>query len=327
MSRWISAMAGVAAMVLTGPVMAAGMDDFVGEWEAEGGNSIARISIENAGGGQVNVHGWGKCSPNPCDWGEVSGAAFASNAGGNVESGAKAVLAVFDAGFSRTTVLLTPQGNKLDARLLTEFTDGSGRTNYTVTQKLRRALIVAPLPGGGGAGPLPFPFPFPIPLPTPGGGGGGGASSDEDCVSFTNANLQVKNIGGRWKVVDGSHWIIDTGSNKPEAYEALEVLQHYNANQYCFVGRPQPGMSYLKRNNTVPVGAKPGEDCIAFDRTSLEVSNAGGLWRIIEGGSHAMFAFERAAEANEALDIIQRYGFRFSCFVGRPDPSMAYLRR
>ena len=39
----------------------------------------------------------------------------------------------------------------------------------------------------------------------------------EDCIPFNPATIEVKEIDGRWKIVDGSHWMFDFGSNKAEA--------------------------------------------------------------------------------------------------------------
>ena len=44
-------------------------------------------------------------------------------------------------------------------------------------------------------------------------------------------------FGGRWKVVEGSHWMIDTGSSKAEADRTVEIIKHYKLGSMCFVGR------------------------------------------------------------------------------------------
>src|SRR5256884_5263507 len=38
----------------------------------------------------------------------------------------------------------------------------------------------------------------------------------EDSIRFNRANLSVAQFGGRWKVVEGNHCMIDTGASKPE---------------------------------------------------------------------------------------------------------------
>jgi hypothetical protein len=34
------------------------------------------------------------------------------------------------------------------------------------------------------------------------------------------------------------------GGNESEARQAEEVIRHYRLNRQCFVGRPNPGMTY-----------------------------------------------------------------------------------
>lgn len=74
-----------------------------------------------------------------------------------------------------------------------------------------------------------------------------GAMSGEDCVGFNPARSVVRRINGRWKIVEGDHWIMDFGSKESEAGQALRILRHYGFTHSCFVGRPQPSLSYFRR--------------------------------------------------------------------------------
>jgi hypothetical protein len=149
----------------------------------------------------------------------------------------------------------------------------------------------------------------------------------EDCVSFNPDKAEVKQIGGRWKIVDGDHWLFDFGEKKSEAELALKIIKHYHMNQSCFVGRPQPSFSYLLVSGSSPVGAFSGEDCVSFSPARAEVKNIGGRWKIVDG-DHWLFDFgAKESEARQALAIIKKYHFNRSCFVGRPHPSFVYLRR
>lgn len=69
----------------------------------------------------------------------------------------------------------------------------------------------------------------------------------EDCVGFNPNNVQAKNVGGRWKVVDGNHWMIDFDKKEAEAKIAVQTIRHYGWNQMCFVGRPNAPMMYFKK--------------------------------------------------------------------------------
>ena len=149
----------------------------------------------------------------------------------------------------------------------------------------------------------------------------------EDCIKFNPATSQVSKIGGRWKIVDGSHWMFDFGNKEGEARRSLRVIKHYNINRSCFVGRPDPSFTYLKKGGQAPSGQMAGEDCIGFNPTSATVQHISGRWKIVDG-SHWMFDFgNKEGEARKSLHAIQHYGFNKTCFVGRPDPSFQYMRK
>ena len=149
---------------------------------------------------------------------------------------------------------------------------------------------------------------------------------EEDCVSFNPRTAEVKQINGRWKIVDGDHWVFDFGSKRGEAELALQIIKHYRMNQSCFVGRPDPSFQYMLVSGHAPQGSYPGEDCVSFNPRTTEVKQINGRWKIVDG-SHMMFDFgNKRDEAELALRIIKKYGFTRSCFVGRPDPSFTYLR-
>lgn len=74
-----------------------------------------------------------------------------------------------------------------------------------------------------------------------------GACVGEDCIGFNPAAITVKRVGGRWKIVEGEHWILDFGNKEDEAKSAFDIIQKYGFNKICFVGRPGPSMSYFRR--------------------------------------------------------------------------------
>jgi hypothetical protein len=93
------------------------------------------------------------------------------------------------------------------------------------------------------------------------------------------------------------------------------------------VGRPDPSFQYMLVSGHAPTGSFPGEDCVSFNPDTIEVKEFSGRWKIVDG-SHWMFDFgSKKSEAYTAYRIIKKYGFKYSCFVGRPDPSFQYLRK
>lgn len=69
----------------------------------------------------------------------------------------------------------------------------------------------------------------------------------EDCIPFNSKNIEVKNINGRWKIVEGKMWMLDFKANREEAEQAFQVIKHYGYTHQCFVGRPAASMTYWKK--------------------------------------------------------------------------------
>ncbi len=69
----------------------------------------------------------------------------------------------------------------------------------------------------------------------------------EDAISFNPTNVQAQYVNGRWKVVDGNHWIMDFNQSEEEARQALSYILRYGFRFICFVGRPGPSMTYFRR--------------------------------------------------------------------------------
>ena len=70
---------------------------------------------------------------------------------------------------------------------------------------------------------------------------------DEDCIGFNLNNIEVKKIGERYKIVDGSNYLFDFEDKKDEADKSLAIIEKYGFNQTCYVGRPDPDFSYLRK--------------------------------------------------------------------------------
>jgi hypothetical protein len=153
------------------------------------------------------------------------------------------------------------------------------------------------------------------------------AASAEDCITFNPDNCRVDWIQGSYKVVDGTMWLLDFGSNKDEAYKALEIIQNYRLNSQCFVGRPNAAMEYWLANGAAPAGSLSGEDCLSFDPANIQVSYVGGNYKIVDGNMWILDFGQKKAEAVEAYDLIKKYGFSEICYVGRPQPSMTYFKK
>ena len=152
-------------------------------------------------------------------------------------------------------------------------------------------------------------------------------ANQHDFIPFNPQGAQVIQAGGRWKIEVDGMWLLDFGSSRGEADQALRIIKHYGFNMQCFVGRPDPSMEFYLVNGQAPQGSFPGEDCIGFNLANLEVRQVSGRWKVVDGNNWLLDFGSVQAEARQALSYILRYGFRFLCFVGRPGPSLTYFRR
>lgn len=74
-----------------------------------------------------------------------------------------------------------------------------------------------------------------------------GAFPGEDTIIIDPAQVKAQEIGGRWKLVQDSLWLLDFNSNREEALNAEEIVKYYGFTRQCFVGRPGPPMMYWRK--------------------------------------------------------------------------------
>lgn len=303
--------AATALLTFAAAPAAASVDDFVGQWANQDADTsgVTRVSITRQPSG-ARVRVFGRCHPNDCDWGEVIAVPFAQSAGGNANADARVLMASYNLPLGRKTVIIRLNGANLAYEVFTDFNDA--RADYLESGRLRRLGIVPPLP-----------------FPRPGVGGRPVRDTlDEDCVGFTPGALRVVNIGGRWKIAEGSHWIADFGANRAEADQAMAIILRYGFTSQCFVARPNASMTYWRRGSGVPTGAAagafPNEDCLHVNPANVQARLTGGAWKVVDGNVWVLDYGANRANAEHAVEVIQHYNLNTQCFVGRPDPSMQY---
>lgn len=101
--------------------------------------SLAKLTIGGTSAAPV-VHGYGQCSPTPCDWGTVRSTTYGTSISSTVGNNS---LAAYAFGFKKTQLAITFHRSATGRQLLTvrsynEFTDASGRSNYVKTETLVR---------------------------------------------------------------------------------------------------------------------------------------------------------------------------------------------
>jgi len=153
------------------------------------------------------------------------------------------------------------------------------------------------------------------------------ANKLEDCLYFNPDNIAVQAAsGGQYRIVDGSHSMFSF-PNQAEANAALNIIKNYKLNKSCFVGRPGPSLEYMLKGTAAPAGSTGGEDCTSFNPGTIKVQKASGNWKIVDGSSWLFDFGSSEKEARLAFNLIKKYSFNRTCYVGRPDASLSYLRK
>ena len=148
----------------------------------------------------------------------------------------------------------------------------------------------------------------------------------EDCLPHDARLAEAAPDGGRWLLRAGRSRLA-TFDTREQATLAATVMRRYGTTERCFVGRPDPSFQYLLADGAAPQGAIDGEDCLPFDPARAAVSQEQGRWKIVDGRSWVFDFDQNEQEARDALTIIRHYGFDRTCYVGRPNPGLAYMRR
>jgi hypothetical protein len=135
----------VSLLLLTSINSFASLDQFAGYWTNVDPNTRGIVALDIAvEGSSANVQAWGSCHPTPCDWGTVAANAFATDVSSDI-SNAAAMTAVFDSGFSETTLVISPSGDQLKVESYDRFKDNSGRSNYVSTYSFNRVANISML--------------------------------------------------------------------------------------------------------------------------------------------------------------------------------------
>ena len=87
---------------------------------------LIRVMI-GANGNEITVHGFGACSPTPCDWGQVNGLIYADNV---CATPAVAFTATYTFAFKVTNIVGHLFNGALFVETFDHFTDQSGRADY-----------------------------------------------------------------------------------------------------------------------------------------------------------------------------------------------------
>lgn len=73
-----------------------------------------------------------------------------------------------------------------------------------------------------------------------------GSMQREDCIAFDPRRLRLKKDGSQWLLTDGRSRM-RIFPNRREAEQALSIIRRYQFNQTCYIGRPDPSMTYFRK--------------------------------------------------------------------------------
>jgi hypothetical protein len=98
------------------------MEAFLGVWVNVDPNTggMTRLEIQRVDDETVSFHGFGKCHPSDCDWGEIT-APFTP----------PALEGTWDFGFVKSTITVRLAGDRLAVEIFDDFAESDSRSDVT----------------------------------------------------------------------------------------------------------------------------------------------------------------------------------------------------
>ncbi len=100
--------------------------------------------------------------------------------------------------------------------------------------------------------------------------------------------------------------------------------QHVQAKNISSSWKVVDGDHWILDFGSIPF---PGEDAIQFNTSNVSATKVGGRWKVTDGPMRILDFGVSEMNARKSAWIIKKYGFRYQCFVGRPNAPMMYFRR
>ncbi len=151
----------------------------------------------------------------------------------------------------------------------------------------------------------------------------------DTCVNYSINELDVIQQGNQFVVTNNTNFRIEF-EYMGEAEMALEVIQNYQFNEYCIIGK-DTSFSYFLTDDQIPEGGFDGEDCLTHELCNLQVKLIStGKYTVVEPtsiGDEWMYSTESQDTTYQILQTLQFYQPTYRCYVGRPRTKMHYLRK
>lgn len=150
-----------------------------------------------------------------------------------------------------------------------------------------------------------------------------------DCICFDLNKVQLKQVDGNWKLVEGKNWILDFAQREDFAHESMKVMKRYNLNELCFVGRQTSmPMMYMLASGKAPEQASQAEaDSVPFNLNEVKAEQINGSWKLTCQNMWMEDFGANEGAARDAEAILKYYGFKNQCYVGRPGAPFEYFTK
>lgn len=147
---------------------------------------------------------------------------------------------------------------------------------------------------------------------------------DRDCLRHDPDSLRVEESRGRWFVREGRRSLIMTPS-EAEAQQIVDTIDRYHLTERCFIGRPDPSMTYWLYDGDAPNGEMEAEDELHHNMYGYDVVERRGRIFVTDGRS-SIVVCPNYREAAHCLHVLRHYRFDRRAFIGRPDSSMSFFK-
>ncbi len=176
----------------------------------------------------------------------------------------------------------------------------------------------------------------------------------ENKIAINHTDITLKRVYGGWQLWAGQRMLRDFGDRETDARDALRVYKDLRPTEWVTIGSPKPIVEYGLFNGRPPMALPiPGGDdprgqadargaggafggpavvgagakvVVPIDFATVRVEAVRGVW-CLRDDDNIHFNFGPAkADAEQALAVVQRYGFNRIGVVGEPTaPVMTYF--
>jgi hypothetical protein len=144
-------------------------------------------------------------------------------------------------------------------------------------------------------------------------------------IVFNPGRVEIKQDGKLWLLRAGDQVLARFGGPM-EARQALTVVNSYRFTEQVYLGQPGQSFSYFLVHGQPPRGMHPTIFGSTFRPESVAIRQLGGKWVVFAGDQPLESFGDNAAQAQQLVQVIQRYGFDHLCRIGPPGPlSMTFL--